>query len=317
MKLRFSAVWGLFACGAVLVAGCHEREPSPAAFAALSASPLPVDGGVGSVSAPSPVSEPPPVTAIYPWEPHASERLDARFATPGGFVRVDEARGSFGAFLRTLPLLPEGTPVVDYRGSPLYDGGHHPHIAAVVDLDIGHADLQHCADVVVRLHAEWRYGRGERDISYRSASGTVIPYRRYVAGERVIAQSGNALGFIKRGARTDDHVLFRSYLDDVFTWVNTRSLERDGSRVALADLRPGDFFVVSGSPFGHAVLVLDVARDERNRLALLLGQGYMPAQSFHVLRASERQAWFIVEPGAASVATPFWPAFPVDALRRL
>ena len=260
----------------------------------------------------------PPSAAVYPWTPTAKERLDGRFAAPLAFHRVAAGDGTFGAFLRSLPLLPDGAPVVDYQGTPLYDAGHHPGIAAVVDLDVGTANLQQCADAVIRLHAEWRYGRGDRALAYRSMSGAAIPYARYLAGEHAVSADGNGLAFVRRGGPArDDHKLFRSYLDDVFAWANTRSLERDAARVAFAELAAGDFFVMSGSPFGHTVLVLDVARDERGRVALLLGQSFMPAQSFHVLRGSAREAWFIVEPGASELETPFWPAFPMEALRRL
>jgi hypothetical protein len=262
-----------------------------------------------------------PMTAaaapVYPWKPTASDPLEQRFSPPAGFTRAAVDDASFGGFLRKLPLLPPGAKVVDFRGAPLYEDGHHPNIAAVVDIDIGKGDLQQCADSVIRLHAEWRYSIGEHDVRYRSVSGTSIPYQRYVGGERVVA-SGNGITFVRQsGPRRDEHGLFRAYLDDVFGWASTRSLERDGAKVAFADLRAGDFFVMSGSPFGHAVLVLDVAKDGHGSTALLLGQGYMPAQSFHVLRETEQQAWFVVPDGATHVKTPFWQAFPIGSLRRL
>jgi hypothetical protein len=240
-----------------------------------------------------------------------------RFHTlPAGFARVETPRGSFGQFLRTLPLLPEGSPVVDFRGRRLHDDGHHPNIAAVADLDIGTKDLQHCADAIIRLHAEWRYGIGERNIAYRSVSGQPLSYRSYLAGDRSFVE-GTSLVF-RRGAAAhrDDHALFREWLDDVFAWAGTASIERDARKVVASDVRPGDFFVMSGSPYGHAVLILDVARDDHGRTALLLGQSYMPAQSFQVLRPSDASAWFIVEPEQPMVATPFWRPFPMSSLRR-
>ncbi|HVH44701.1 MAG TPA: DUF4846 domain-containing protein [Labilithrix sp.] len=262
-------------------------------------------------------AEPGSPVAVYPWAPTSTEHLDARFPAPNGFTRDPAAPGSFAAFLRSLPLLPENAPVVDYRGTPLYDAGHHPNIAAVVDLDVGKANLQHCADIVIRLDAEWRYGTGRRDVSYRSMSGTSIPYARYLAGDRTVA-SGHGIELVRRAAvAKDDHAFFRSYLDDVFAWANTASLARDAARVEAGELRAGDFFVMSGAPFGHAVVILDVARDASGRRALLLGQGYMPAQSFHVLRRSEHEAWFVVDANATQVKTPFWEAFPMTALRRL
>jgi hypothetical protein len=262
----------------------------------------------------------PPVLATYAWGPTAqapSDRLDGRFPTPPGFTRVSAPRGSFGEFLRTLPLKPAGSPVVDYRGNKLHADGQHPNIVAVADIDIGEKDLQHCADAIIRMHAEWRYGRGERDLTYRSVSGQALSYRGYVSGDRAFVSGNNIVLRHSADARKDDHTLFRGWLDEVFSWAGTASLERDAKKVAsTSESVPGDFFVMSGSPFGHAVLILDIAKDENGRLALLLGQSYMPAQSFQVL-ARDGSAWFIVEPGDAFVVTPFWKPFPMSSLRRL
>src|SRR5690606_4652602 len=115
----------------------------------------------------------------------------------------------------------------------------------------------------------------------------------------------------------DDHAFFRGFLDEVFAWAGTASLERDATKVALEAIQPGDFFVMSGQPFGHAVLVLDVAKSGDGRTALLLGQSFMPAQSFHVLRPGAETAWFVVPKAAPFVDTPFWKPFPASALRRL
>jgi len=38
----------------------------------------------------------------------------------------------------------------------------------------------------------------------------------------------------------------------------------------------------AGSP-GHAMLVVDVAEDERGRRIYLLAQSYMPAQDIHIV----------------------------------
>jgi predicted esterase len=282
---------------ALAVACTHADRSATAAEPAPPAAPRAVE----APPAPPPI---PPTTAVFAWGPTAGprDRLDVRFASPpAGFARVAAGEGTFGAMLRALPLQPEGAPVVDFRGGRLYENGAHPNIAAVADLDVGTRDLQHCADAVIRLHAEWRYGRGERDISYRALSGATLSYPAWRTTK----------------GRRDDHAAFRTWLDEVFTWANTASLERDATKVAMKDVRAGDFFVMSGAPFGHAVIVLDVAKAGDGRIALLLGQSYMPAQSFHVLRPSKETAWFVVERDAAFVETPFWKPFPVSALRRL
>jgi hypothetical protein len=200
------------------------------------------------------------------------------------------------------------------------------HLAAVVVLDVGRQDLQQCADSVIRLHAEWLFAQGRRDASYRAASGAPMPFSRWARGERMLPEgSGFAWKPLKarppaRGtpppARDDGHADYRAWLDGVFAWANTGSLARDTEPVSVADLRPGDFVVQPGAP-GHAVLVLDLARGPGGRRALLLGQGFMPAQSFHVLRPGKgRGAWFVVEPGDQALDTPFWAPFPWKTLHR-
>lgn len=302
-----------FASALSLAVACRAPDPTKTGIA-RTAEVAVAAPAVPAVEPPKPAT----VTAVYAWKPTATDRLDVRFAAPpSGFTRVAVEERSFGAFLRTLPLLPAGAKVVDYRGVPLYDDGHHANIAAVVDIDTGNKDLQQCADAIIRMHAEWKYGRGDRDMAYRSLSGTSIPYARYVAGDRAVVR-GNGIVLQPSGPpRADEHALFRSYLDDVFNVASTRSLERDAARVPFAEVRAGDFFVMTGQPFGHAVLVLDVAKDAQGRLAFLLGQSFMPAQSFQVLQPSARSAWFVVEPNATEVKTPFWPAFSTEMTRRL
>ena len=91
----------------------------------------------------------------YAWETDlkAHDTLEQRFAPPAGYTRVKVESGSFGAFLRTLPLAAPSTPVVSYTGKTLHEATH-ANIAAVVAIDIGKADLQQCADSVIRMHAE-------------------------------------------------------------------------------------------------------------------------------------------------------------------
>ncbi len=263
------------------------------------------------------------ITAGYPWfdgtnqrVPRAEGSLEERIPTEPGFSRVKLESKSFGSFLRTLPLAAPNTPVLSYRGDVIR-GVDHPNVAAVVAIDIGNRDLQQCADAVIRLHAEYRYAQGHRDHVYRAASGTKLSFARYAAGDR-LRVNGNNLSFVP-GARPAEptHALLRTWLDDVFGWANTGVLARDAAHVKLADLRVGDFFVLTGVPYGHAVLVLDMAEDAGGRRALLLGQSFVPAQNVHVLRPNASTVWFVVNEAEGAVSTPFWEPFPFDSLRRL
>jgi hypothetical protein len=215
--------------------------------------------------------------------------LEDAFPTPAGMTRVDVAPGSFGAWLRRLPLRPAGTPVRSYKGAEIL-AGDDPRLAAVAELDVGTRDLQQCADSIIRLHAEWMWDEGRaRELDYALVDGTRIRFRGR--------------------SRAD----FARYLVRVFADASTLSLDKYARKVDRADVRPGDFFVAGGSP-GHAVLILDVAEGKDGRRAALLGQGYMPAQDFHVLRGPDGSTWFSLDGDV--VATPFWKPFSWRNARR-
>ena len=326
--------WGVIAAGLVAVACTREPEP-PRAIAkeltpARSASPR-VPASQSAPAAPptaAPAASPAKIESEYPWlkepgAPTVAGRLDERLAPPLGFSRVALAPGSFGAWLRRLPLAPAGTAVKSHRGGIILPPDHD-HLAAVVAIDVGAQDLQQCADSILRLHAEWRWSRGARDIGYRAAAGTPLPFARWALGDRVSA-SGASIAWSRSarpigGARTEGEALARAthadlrvFLDTVFAWANTGSLARDTRPIAQADIHPGDFVVQPGGP-GHAVIVLDVAKAPDGRRVALLAQGFMPAQNLHVLRPSRDATWFSLD--GSSLATPFWPAFAWTALRR-
>jgi len=282
------------------------------------------DAGSGTTNAPEPTAGQPPALdlARYPWHADPSVRaleavdaLAARFAPPPGFSRAALEPKSFGAWLRGLPLAAPGTPVVAYDGRTIL-AGDDPRLGAVATLDVGTADLQQCADAVMRLHAEWQWSTGSPDVTYRAASGLALPFSRWASGERLVAR-GSSLTWTPSARPANDHATYRKYLDAVFSWANTVSLARQASTTSLDALRPGDFLVLPGNP-GHTVLVLDLTRTTDGRRAVLLGQSYMPAQSYHVLRANAGSPWYVLDPASEGIQIPFWPApFPWSSLRRL
>jgi hypothetical protein len=262
-----------------------------------------------------------PAAQLYPWMgepgvPRVAESLQERFAPPAGFARIPVEPGSFAAFVRGLPLAPRDTPAVTFKGDRLYGDGFSPNVAAVAAIDVGTADLQQCADSIIRLDAEWRWARGRRDQSYRTASGQTLSFAHWLEGDRVRAVGPRLEERRTAPRQGPTRRAFRGWLDMVFGWANTASLSKEGQQVSLAELQPGDFMVMPGVPFGHAVIVLDLARAPDGRQALLLGQGYMPAQSFQVLRPGPLSTWFVIAPDAKQIETPFWQPFPVESLRR-
>lgn len=253
--------------------------------------------------------------ARYSWLSKSAQvrPLEATFAPPPGYTRVAVEEGSFGAWLRGLPLRPEGTPVRDFRGGQIL-AADDSRLAAVAELDVGTANLQQCADSIIRLHAEWRWAQGQKErIAYRFTSGHLASWPKYAAGDRAKI-SGSKVTWARSGAANSSRASFRAYLDLVFTYAGTLSLQVEKNRPTREQLQPGDFFVLGGSP-GHAVLVLDVAANAAGERVALLGQGFIPAQDFHVLSPGQEGPWFSLQ--GEEVATPFWKPFPWSSLRRL
>lgn len=197
-----------------------------------------------------------PLLAGAPW-PHAADSrpLRERIAPPAGYTRMPVPEGSFGAWLRELPLKPGLPPVVRFDGEPVDTGNGH---AAVVDLDIGSRNLQQCADLVIRMRAEYLRQRGaERGLCFHYTSGAPS---RFAGG---------------------NETAFRRWLDGIYTYASTASIRREGRVLPPAQIAPGDYFVSAGRP-AHAVLVVDVARNASGETVFLLAQGNLPAQSFHI-----------------------------------
>ena len=228
-------------------------------------------------------------------EPDAApgfDTVEGRFPPPDGFSRLAAAPGSFGAYLRALPLEPGRPPV------HLYDGrekGNQSAHAAVIDFDVGARDLQQCADAVMRLRAEYLRAVGRSDeVCFRTAGGERLRF------------SGRASGW-------------RRYLNRVFAYANTASLAR---QLAAVDdplrIEVGDVFVepAKGGRYGHAVIVVDVAANASGARAFLLAQSYMPAQDIHVLVNPEnpKSPWYEATADGA-LDTPEW-RFPPGSLRR-
>lgn len=77
--------------------------------------------------------------------------------------------------------------------------------------------------------------------------------------------------------------------------------------------------VTHGSP-GHAVVVLDVAQNDTGERVALLGQGFMPAQDFHVIRdhgqGVKNGVWFVLPEVGEKLDTPSWRPFSRSQARR-
>jgi hypothetical protein len=234
----------------------------------------------------------------------ASNRLEDRIPPPAGFTRVALEEGSFGAWLRKLPLKPGRPPVLLFDGRE--KGNQRAHFA-VVDISVGDRDLQQCADAVMRLRAEWLFEEERLDeIGFDFTSGERVDFLRWSQGWRPKVENRQVTW--ARGGRpgaTHDDLL--AYLTRVYIYAGSASLARELDPIPADELRAGDLFIRGGFP-GHAVLVVDLARDAEGRTVFLLVQSYMPAQEIQVLiNPTDRtlSPWYALDFGA-ELRTPEW-----------
>ena len=241
--------------------------------------------------------------------------IETRFPVPVGFVRMPTDSGTFGAYLRCLPLLPDGEPVLLYNGRKKNRQDVH---CAVIDIDVGSRDLQQCADAVMRLRAEYLYAQRRFDnIHFNFSNGFRADYARWRKGER-IRVDGNRVYWVAGQNPAESRAGFQAYLDMVFAYAGSASLERELTVADITNIRPGDIWIEGGYP-GHAVIVVDVAvHPESGERQFLLAQSYMPAQQIHILRNpgdAEKSPWYSTEGLEGGLVTPEW-SFDSYRLRR-
>ena len=227
-----------------------------------------------------------------------------RIKVPDGFVRIRIDDNSFGYYLRALPLKPNNADIRLYNGETRNSDSH----AAVLDVDIGDRDLQQCADAVMRLRAEYLYGKQEFDkIHFNFTSGFKADFATWMKGNS-IKVDGNEACWVKNPASSNDYNSFRKYLSMVFAYAGTLSLSKELQSVPLEELNIGDVFIRGATP-GHAVIILDMAQNEATgEKIFIIAQSFMPAQDIHILKNPENEdisPWYSVNFGN-TLETPDW-----------
>ncbi len=223
----------------------------------------------------------------------------ADIPVPAGYERVKVAYLSFAQYLRNLHLNTADNTVYAFDGSVIM--GKHGYQYAVIDMDIGKRDLQQCADAVMRLRAEYLYQQKKyTEIHFNFLSdGKPRYYTNYSKTDR-------------------SYPKFRKYMDYIFAYANTGSLKKELKKVnELEEIQIGDIFIQTGQPYGHAVIVVDVAKNKQSgKKIFMIAQSFMPAQSIHILKNydAELNPWYSVDFGE-TLELPSWTFSPSD-LRR-
>ncbi len=236
--------------------------------------------------------------------------LDKHIPTPDGFSRVEASDKSYAAYLRGLPVRTDRQNVLLYNG----DRSSMPS-AGIIPLDLGKRDLHQCADSVIRLYAEYLWSTDqEDDATFHYTSGDLAKWTDWKKG-RPLKIKGRKVVQSKAKPYPDTHKAYRKWLDQVFMYASTRSLHRDSKRVKQSKyLQSGDFFLQGGSP-GHVIMILDIAENATGQRVALMGQGYLPAREFHIIKGAgvgvEDNVWFVLD-DKQPIVTSSWAPFSIE-----
>ncbi len=240
--------------------------------------------------------------------------VKTRFSPPEGYVRITAEKNSFAEYLQNLQLKPEGSIALNYDGSVKQPDDVY---AAVVNIDVGEKDLQQCADAVMRLRAEYLFQQNKFDeIKFNFTNGFTAQYLKWREGYR-ISVKGNSVSWVKKTEPNETYTEFRRYLDLVFMYAGTLSLEKELVPTDISEIEIGSVFIKGGSP-GHAVIVVDLAENKTTGDKIfIIAQSYMPAQDIQILKNMENNKlspWYSTNIGDILV-TPEWK-FKRTQLRR-
>lgn len=238
-----------------------------------------------------------------------------RFALPQGFTRGISAKNSFGEYLQSILLKPNGSLV------HFYNGQEKPNkvAAAVLNVDVGTKDLQQCADAVMRLRAEYLYQNKLYDaLHFNFTNGFKAEYTKWRNGYRIVVK-GNKVSWIKTTKESISYESFKDYLNIVFTYAGTASLSQELKMINPRQMQIGDVLIRGGSP-GHAVIVVDMAINTKTKKKLfMVAQSFMPAQDIHILINKNNPAispWYELDENAEEINTPEWTFYCQEETKR-
>ena len=229
--------------------------------------------------------------------------IRTRFNPPKGFSWVKEEPGGFSEFLTNFPLHPPSFPVRDFMGVPIEQQQHH---VAILKIDVGEKNLQQCADAWIRLYAEylWLNQRFD-DIGFEFTSTQFFAWDDYKIGYRT-KEVNKKVSFVNTGKFDDSYENFQKYLEVIFRYAGTISLDVESDPVEdNASIKAGDFIIKPGSP-GHSVIIVGVARNLAGKKLYLLAESYMPAQDIHILVNHKNPAlspWYELDVNAPQTVT--------------
>ena len=239
----------------------------------------------------------------YPLE--KPEKIN-KISLPNNYIRNTYNKNSFCYYVQNIVLKQNDNIVSLYNNLPKINQSIH---YAILNIDVGKKNLQQCADATMRIRAEYLFQQKRySDIHFNFTSGDTAYYLKYAQGFRSVIKN-NKVTWKHSATKDTSYNNFRKYLDLVFTYAGTSSLNKELITANWEHLQPGDILIQTGKPYGHAVIICDVATNKETKQKIyLLAQSYMPAQEIHILKNPnnpELSPWYQCR-NQDEIITPEW-----------
>ena len=205
----------------------------------------------------------------------ASPKAVNQIPTPSGYTRTKTEPSSFAHFVQALPLRKDNA-IKTWKGDVIDQGFN---VLAVVELPLLYRqDLEQCADWAMRLWAE--HHKAAKKLER-------LTLYNYDGSKKEFRGSGES---------------YEKFLRLRMAYSNSHSLKKGTQAVEQSKLEPGDLIVQNETGgIGHVSVILDAASpsDGSSKPTIfLIGFSFMPAQEFHIERASPGhgvEGWFTLD----------------------
>ncbi len=200
---------------------------------------------------------------ISTWINPNGNTVTTRFKVPKNYTRLTYEKGSYADYVNSLPLEYYGRKMYEYDGKLAENQGWN---ASVIKTEFHSKGWLQCADCVMKLLGDYLYDNGRADeIVFDLASGKRLSYSNWSGGS------------------------YEKYMSNVYMNANTSSLkaQKESVKLSIKDIFPGAYFIMDKDKkheYGHAIYVIDVARNDKGEVAFLLAQGSTPSQDMYIFQ---------------------------------
>lgn len=227
---------------------------------------------------------------------HTKElNIFTKFETPTSYKR-SKITTDFGKWLNNISLKNNNVPVYTF------DGKRKPNpnvYVGVLDLEQPKKNVQFNTNAIISLRAEFfyrskKYAELDKLVNF---SDKLTPYTKYVKGDYSYSK-------------------YMEYLTYFLENTTPNTIKDFLKSISMKDIQVGDVLFQKGSTKSHAVIVMDMATDNKGDKIIILAQSYYPSQDIQIVANPSNDfisPWYQATEGV--ILTPEWRFLSSDLMR--